>query len=56
MSAPENPVEPFKQAVAATTRTIAEEAELEVTFSAQNQPAPGRLPLPSRDLKDRLID
>ena len=50
MSAPESPVEPFKQAVIATTRSIAEDAEMEITFSAQNQPAPGRLPLPSRDL------
>ena len=50
MSAPESPVEPFKQAIAATSRSIAEEAELELTFSAQNMPGPGKLPLPSRDL------
>jgi len=50
MSNPESPVEPFKQAIAATARTIAEEAEMDLTFSAQNMPAPGKLPLPSRDL------
>jgi cobaltochelatase CobT len=50
MSAPENPVEPFKQAIAATSRSIAEDAEMELTFSAQNMPGPGKLPLPSRDL------
>ena len=50
MSIPENLVEPFKQAIAATSRSIAEDAEMEVTFSAQNVPGPGKLPLPSRDL------
>ena len=50
MSKTDNPVEPFKLAVISTTRAIAEEAELDVTFSASNTPAPGRLPLPSRDL------
>lgn len=50
MSTPESPVEPFKQAIAATSRSIAEDAEMELTFSAQNMPGPGKLPLPSRDL------
>jgi cobaltochelatase CobT len=50
MSTPENPVEPFKQAIAATSRSIAEDAEMELTFSAQNMPGAGKLPLPSRDL------
>ena len=50
MSTPENPVEPFKQAIVATSRSIAEEAEMELTFSAQNMPGPGKLPMPSREL------
>jgi cobaltochelatase CobT len=50
MSTPESLVEPFKQAIAATSRSIAEDAEMELTFSAQNMPGPGKLPLPSRDL------
>lgn len=50
MSKPDNPVEPFKQAVISATRAIAEDPELEVTFSASNSPAPGRLPMPAREL------
>ncbi len=59
MSQPESPVEPFKRAVAAATRAIAEEAELEVSFGAE---APGlvqgtaRLPQPSRELEAGEID
>ncbi|MFN3232295.1 MAG: cobaltochelatase subunit CobT [Alphaproteobacteria bacterium] len=52
MSSNENPVEPFKQAVVGAARAIAEDKELELTFSAQNMPGPGRLPMPSRDLTE----
>ena len=52
MSSKENPVEPFKRAVVGAARAIAEDRELELTFSAQNMPGPGRLPMPSRDLTE----
>ncbi len=52
MSSNENPVEPFKQAVVGAARAIAEDKELELTYSAQNMPGPGRLPMPSRDLTE----
>ena len=54
MSDTESPLERFKQATAATVRAIAEEEEVEVSFS--NEP-PGlsgkrvRLPIPMRDLQ-----
>ena len=54
MSDTESPLERFKQATAATVRAIAEEDEVEVSFS--NEP-PGlsghrvRLPIPMRDLQ-----
>jgi cobaltochelatase CobT len=54
MSDNESPLERFKQATAATVRAIAEEEEIEVSFS--NEP-PGlsgqrvRLPIPMRDLQ-----
>lgn len=50
MSDRDNPVEPFKQAVVGAARALSEERELELSFSAQNMPGPGRLPLPSREL------
>jgi cobaltochelatase CobT len=53
MAGPENPVEPFKRAVVGAARALSEDRELELTFSAQNAPAPGRLPTPSRDLTER---
>jgi cobaltochelatase CobT len=53
MAAPESPLEPFKRAVVGAARAIAEDRELELTFSAQNTPGPGRLPSPSRDLTAR---
>jgi cobaltochelatase CobT len=53
MAAPESPVEPFKRAVVGAARAISEDRELDLTFSAQNQPGPGRLPTPSRDLTAR---
>ncbi|MEN3974343.1 cobaltochelatase subunit CobT [Emcibacter sp. SYSU 3D8] len=53
MAAPESPVEPFKRAVVGAARAISEDRELELTFSAQNSPGPGRLPTPSRDLTAR---
>ncbi|MGE0667076.1 MAG: cobaltochelatase subunit CobT [Sphingomonadales bacterium] len=53
MAAPESPVEPFKRAVVGAARAISEDRELDLTFSAQNAPGPGRLPTPSRDLTAR---
>ena len=50
MASSDNPVEPFKQAVVGAARAISEERELELTYSAQSLPGPGRLPMPSRDL------
>ena len=53
MSDPESPLERFKQATAATVRAVAEQDEVDVSFS--NEP-PGlsgkrvRLPVPMRDL------
>ena len=53
MAAPESPIEPFKRAVVGAARAISEDRELDLTFSAQNAPGPGRLPTPSRDLTAR---
>ncbi len=53
MSAPENPAEPFKRAVTAAVRAIADDAELAVTFGSEDaggRGGQGRLPLPSRTL------
>ncbi|MSP95015.1 MAG: cobaltochelatase subunit CobT [Alphaproteobacteria bacterium] len=50
---PENPTDPFKRAVASAVRSIAGDAELEVTFSPEQPMLRGkkvRLPLPSRSL------
>jgi cobaltochelatase CobT len=50
---PENPTDPFKRAVASAVRSMAGEAELEVTFSPEQPMLRGkkvRLPLPSRSL------
>ena len=50
---PENPTDPFKRAVANAVRSMAGEAELEVTFSPEQPMLRGkkvRLPLPSRSL------
>ncbi|WP_439816060.1 cobaltochelatase subunit CobT [Zavarzinia sp. CC-PAN008] len=49
----ESPVEPFKRAVAACMRALAENNDLTVAFGAEGANAKGsriRLPLPSRDL------
>ena len=54
MSASENPVEPFKRAVTATVRAIAEDSEVPVTFGTEGAATRGgrtRLPLPSRELR-----
>ncbi len=51
MSAKESPVEPFKRAVAASTRALAGERELQVTYGPEQPILRGkraRLPLPSR--------
>ena len=53
MSQPENPVEPFKRAVTATLRAIAENDEIEVSYGSEGAGIHGsraRLPLPSREL------
>ena len=53
MSSDENPTDEFKRAVANTTRSIAGDAELEITFSPEQPSLRGkkvRLPLPSRNL------
>ena len=53
MSQPESPVEPFKRAVPATMRAIAENDELEVSYGSEGAGISGdraRLPLPSREL------
>ena len=53
MSQPESPVEPFKRAVTATMRAIAENEELEVSYGSEGAGLSGdraRLPLPSREL------
>jgi cobaltochelatase CobT len=53
MARPESPVEPFKRAVAAAMRALAEDRELTVAFGAEGAGAKGgrvRLPLPPRDL------
>lgn len=50
----ESPVEPFKRAVTFAARTIAEDAELQVTFGSETPGVKGdtiRLPLPSRELQ-----
>ena len=53
MSDPESPLELFKRVTAATTRAVAHEPALEVSFSAEGGGASGkrvRLPLPARNL------
>ncbi|MCE9651377.1 MAG: cobaltochelatase subunit CobT [Parvibaculum sp.] len=53
MKSKEGPVEPFKRALTTTMRTIAENAELSVTFGTEPPGLRGlraRLPLPSRAL------
>lgn len=53
MSDPETPVEAFKRATAAAMRAVAEDSEIEVTFTADAASGAGkkaRLPLPSRAL------
>jgi cobaltochelatase CobT len=53
MSDPETPVEAFKRATAAAMRAVAEDSEIEVTFTADAAGGSGkkaRLPLPSRAL------
>ncbi|HUD51229.1 cobaltochelatase subunit CobT [Parvibaculum sp.] len=53
MKSKEGPVEPFKRALTTTMRTIAENAELSVTFGTEPPGLRGlraRLPLPSRSL------
>ncbi len=53
MKSKEGPVEPFKRALTTTMRTIAENAELNVTFGTEPPGLRGlraRLPLPSRTL------
>lgn len=49
----ENPIDPFKRAVASTVRSMAGDSELDVTFSPEQPMLRGtkvRLPLPSRSL------
>ncbi len=49
----DNPVEPFKRAVAAAVRSLAGEPEMDISFSAEPPSLRGnraRLPLPSRNL------
>ncbi|HEX5280809.1 MAG TPA: cobaltochelatase subunit CobT [Micropepsaceae bacterium] len=49
----ENPIDPFKRAVASTVRSMAGDSELDVTFSPEQPMMRGgkvRLPLPSRSL------
>ena len=58
MSQPENPVEPFKRAVTATLRAIAENDEIEVSYGSEGAGIHGsraRLPLPSRELPPREV-
>ena len=53
MSKIESPVEPFKRALTAATKAIADDGELTVTFGPEGPRLRGkeaRLPLPSRDL------
>ncbi len=54
MTKPEAPTEPFKRAVAAATRAIAADDELEVSFGPETPGLHGkraRLPVPSRELR-----
>ena len=53
MAKAESPVEPFKRALAAAMRAVANEPELQVTYAAETPILRGsraRLPLPSREL------
>ena len=54
----ENPTDPFKRAVASAVRSMAGDAELEVTFSPEQPMLRGkkvRLPLPSRNLPSEEV-
>jgi len=56
MTEPESPVEVFKRATAATLRAMAEQDELEVTFSNDSPSVSGkrvRIPAPARDMNPR---
>ncbi len=58
MSDAESPIEQFKRVTAATTRAVAHEPALEVSFSAEGGGASGkrvRLPLPARNLADEEV-
>ena len=58
MSQPENPVEPFKRAITATLRAIAENDEIEVSYGSEGAGISGsraRLPLPSRELPQKEV-
>ena len=58
MAEPESPVEQFKRSTAAAVRAIAEERELQITFSAEPGaigPGRARIPLPARDLNARDV-
>ncbi|HYM33690.1 MAG TPA: cobaltochelatase subunit CobT [Candidatus Cybelea sp.] len=53
MGKPEGPTEPFKRAVGAAMRALAEETDLQVTYGPETPGLRGhraRLPLPARDL------
>src|SRR3712207_1676937 len=55
-SKPENPVEPFKRALAHAARSLAEQPDLEVVFSGEGPSLEGHravLPNPSKDLPPR---
>ena len=57
-SQPENPAEPFKRAVTATLRAIAENDEIEVSYGSEGAGISGaraRLPLPSRELPPKEV-
>ncbi len=58
MSTKEGPVEPFKRALSTAMRTIADNAELNVTFGTEPPGLRGlraRLPMPSRTLSSEEV-
>ena len=58
MSDAERPIETFRRAVAATFRSMAEDAEIEVSYTGEPPAIVGKhlkLPLPSRDLPEQEV-
>ena len=58
MAQPDNPIEAFRQVLSGASRAIAREADLELSFTADQPSASGKsvkVPMPGRNLPDREV-